>query len=295
MLHRAGVVQGPLMLLHGGAGPQDPTPEGLRGATTELVTFARAAAALAGRAPLDLVVKALEGMENSPTFNAGYGAALQSDGAARLTAALMDGTRQSFSAVIGLGFTRHPCRVAYALQTRLSRVLASPGNELVARQLALPVETVVTPERVAKWRLQSEEDGGLCDTVGAVVIDAGGHIAAGTSTGGRGNEFPGRVSDSGTVAGNYATRVCGVSATGIGEEIIDDALAARLETRVRDGMSLADASQRCFDEAKELKRQYGWISVGRGGHWTIAHTTPAMTYVVMTLAGEVVASSMPKG
>ena len=45
----------------------------------------------------------------------------------------------------------------------------------------------------------------------------------------------------------------------------------------------------------ELKRQYGWISVGRGGHWTIAHTTPAMTYVVMTLAGEVVASSTPKG
>ena len=51
-------------------------------------------------------------------------------------------------------------------------------------------------------------------------------LAAGTSTGGRGFEYPG-VTDSATVAGNYASRFAAISATGIGEEIVDDALAAR--------------------------------------------------------------------
>ena len=39
-------------------------------------------------------------------------------------------------------------------------------------------------------------------------------IYAGTTTGGRGSEEPGRVSDSATVAGNYASYAAGVSATG---------------------------------------------------------------------------------
>jgi L-asparaginase len=41
-----------------------------------------------------------------------------------------------------------------------------------------------------------------------------GKIAAATSTGGKGFEVPGRISDSATVAGNYANPFCGVSLTG---------------------------------------------------------------------------------
>jgi L-asparaginase len=44
-------------------------------------------------------------------------------------------------------------------------------------------------------------------------------IAAATSTGGKGFEVPGRISDSATVAGNYANPFCGVSLTGVGERI----------------------------------------------------------------------------
>ena len=49
-----------------------------------------------------------------------------------------------------------------------------------------------------------------------VALDLNGYISAGTSTGGVGGEIPGRVSDSPTVAGNYANEFAGVSATGIG-------------------------------------------------------------------------------
>jgi L-asparaginase len=86
------------------------------------------------------------------------------------------------------------------------------------------------------------------------------------------------------VAGTYASRFAAVAATGIGEEIIDDALAARLESRVRDGAPLAVASDRCFREAVRRKRAYGWLGVDRRA-WCVAHTTRAMPYVVIGRQG----------
>jgi L-asparaginase len=58
-------------------------------------------------------------------------------------------------------------------------------------------------------------------------FDQNGKIAAATSTGGKGFEVPGRISDSATVAGNYAN-LCGVSLTGVGEDIMSNATAAKL-------------------------------------------------------------------
>jgi L-asparaginase len=46
-------------------------------------------------------------------------------------------------------------------------------------------------------------------------FDQNGKIAAATSTGGKGFEVPGRISDSATVAGNYANPFCGVNRGGI--------------------------------------------------------------------------------
>ena len=64
------------------------------------------------------------------------------------------------------------------------------------------------------------------------------------------------------------------------------------QTRCRDGMSLAEASARCFKEAKEKKRSYGWIATGEDGQWAIAYTTSAMTYAVIDQKGELIASSL---
>src|SRR5690606_20778574 len=75
-------------------------------------------------------------------------------------------------------------------------------------------------------------------TVGCVAIDANRNLAAATSTGGKGFEIPGRISDSATVAGNYVNQHCGVSLTGVGEDIVSGAVAAKIVTRVTDGMSL---------------------------------------------------------
>jgi L-asparaginase len=281
-----GQSRGALVLLHGGAGGQDPIhPDGLTKATASLRRIAKAAVAALARGDdaLDVVVGALKELELDEIFNAGRGSALQADGQARLTAALMDGERQSFSGVMGANWVVHPSLLAKHLQTQKSRVIGAPGTELLARQLGLPVESCVTPARHRKWHEKSADSGldpASCDTVGCVVRTADGRLVVGTSTGGRGHEFPGRISDSATVAGTYGSAWVAISATGVGEQIVDDALAVRLETRVRDGEALQPASTRCFEEALARKRGYGWIAADKQGNWAVAHTTPSMSFIV---------------
>jgi L-asparaginase len=58
-------------------------------------------------------------------------------------------------------------------------------------------------------------------------------------------------------AGNYATQKAAISCTGIGEDIIDECLAARIVVRVTDGLSLAQAFERSFGEAYHHRRDFG--------------------------------------
>jgi L-asparaginase len=102
-------------------------------------------------------------------------------------------------------------------------------------------------------------------TIGVVALDSQGRLAAGTSTGGKGLERIGRVSDSAMPAGNYATAHAAVSCTGIGEDIIDECLAARIVVRVTDGLSLQDAMQRSLAEAQQHNRDLGAICIDATG------------------------------
>jgi len=272
-------------------------------ATQELIRIAEETiGAIVARMPLiDATTHALNGMEEHPIFNAGYGSVIQGDGEARLTAALMNGELQSFSGVIGATNMRFPSLIAKDLQHARSRVMTMPGIELLATRLGIKRESPISDERRKQYeeRLKTRKQDGAdmgFDTVGCVVRDKEGLMAAGTSTGGRGFEMPGRVSDAATVAGTYASRFAAISATGVGEQIVDDALAARLETRVRDGLTLAQASARALQEGNSAVggiRQYGWIALDAKGGWATAHLTPTMSYVVMSASG-LIASSMPK-
>jgi L-asparaginase len=288
----SGTSQGPVLIVHGGAPSRLPEPEKVLSAVRALEAFAsQCFPELASRSLCEVVVCALRALEHDPQFNAGLGGAIQSDGVIRVSASIMDGARQSFSGVINALHVKHPSLMALSLQGRGSRVISQPGVQALAKELNLPEENLVTDEQLEAWRRRKEVGG--FDTVGCVVRDASGQLAAGTSTGGRSFEFPGRVSDSATVAGNYASEFVAVSATGIGEEIVDDALAARLETRCRDGLPLEQAARRCFDEAVARKRTYGWIAIHRNGDWVSAHTTPTMSFCARSEKGNL-ASSAPK-
>ncbi len=286
----SGKSQGRLFIVHGGAPSRLPEPEKIAAAARALESIADDCfPELAKCTPTEVVARALAALELDPQFNAGLGGAIQSDGEIRVSAAIMDGSRQSFSGVINALRVKHPSVIALSLQTQRSRVISQPGVQALARDLKLPEEDLATDEQLANWRRRKEVGG--FDTVGCVVRNASGQLAAGTSTGGRSFEFPGRVSDSATVAGNYASAVVAVSATGIGEEIVDDALAARLETRCRDGMRLEEAAHRCLDEATARSRTYGWIALHQNGDWVSAYTTPTMSFCVRSESGTLASSA----
>ncbi|MES2745350.1 MAG: isoaspartyl peptidase/L-asparaginase [Bdellovibrionota bacterium] len=279
------------LMVHGGAGPMDPSETGILAATETLRKIARVVSDRDSSAPnLSFATAVLAGLEDDEQFNAGYGSALQADGQPRLSAALMDGDSLSFSGVISVSDVQNPSRLALKLQKSSSRVLTEPGATRLARKLGFPPANLITEERFQRWLEQREKnspDG--FDTVGVVLSRDG--LVAGTSTGGRGFEVPGRVSDSATVAGNYASTFAAISLTGIGEQIVDFGVAVRIETRVRDGLSLEEACRRTFNEAVALGHEYGWIAADRKGNWCIAHTTDHMTFLIKTLSGQELASS----
>ncbi len=102
-------------------------------------------------------------------------------------------------------------------------------------------------------------------TIGVVALDNQGKIAAGTSTGGKGLERIGRVSDSAMPAGNYANCDAGVSCTGVGEDIIDECLAARIVIRVTDGLTVSQAMEKSMQEAKANNRDLAAIALDKDG------------------------------
>jgi len=292
MNHFFGQSKGPVLLIHGGAGCWDPVNDELGSANQSLHRIvAKGWEAIAkGVSALDVVSLCLQELEADEIFNSGFGAVIQGDGKARLTAAMMDGLRQRFSGVMGAMEIIHPSILARYLQDHESRVVSQPGVEILCRKLNIPTQSPVTKMRLDAWEKSQKDKKGF-DTVGCVVRLADGSLAAGTSTGGRGNEIPGRVSDASTVAGNYASKFCAISCTGIGEEIVDDAVAARIETRVRDGEKLELATKKTLNEALERKRQYGWISVEQSGDWNASFATDKMAFAVMC-DGKVVKDSL---
>ena len=100
----------PKLIIHGGAGGHIKSDQGeamVRQALSEIVTKVYQLLTDGGSA-VDAVVLGCQLMENQPTFNAGTGSVLQSDGQIRMSAALMDGAKQRFSGIINVSRVQHP-------------------------------------------------------------------------------------------------------------------------------------------------------------------------------------------
>ena len=222
-------------------------------------------------------------LEDNPLFNAGTGSKLQMDGGARLSAALMDGTSEIFSGVVNVEGLTNPIELAAHLQGDADRVLCGSGAFERAMELGLQTGDVRTREAIEAWRTGAE---GFTGTVGVVALDANHRIAAATSTGGRGMERVGRVSDSATVAGNFASTAVGVSCTGIGEDIVNGALAARLVSTVEAGMPLRPATEALVNKMRLRAWSAGFIALDRNGHWVASTTTDIMYWAAIDGLGE---------
>lgn len=225
---------------------------------------------------LETVVYAVSQLEDDELFNAGIGSQIQSDGKIRMSAALMDGSSQKMSGVINIEEVKNPIQVAATLFPYDDRILGGSGATNFARQHGFEKFSTEIPQRKAEYEAKLKSLG--TGTVGCVALDKEGKLAVGTSTGGKGFEIPGRISDSATVAGNYANEFCGVSLTGVGEDIVSNATAAKIVTRVTDGFTLKAAFDKTFTELKPYDGFAGAIAIDNLGNIYHQDSHPSMVF-----------------
>jgi beta-aspartyl-peptidase (threonine type) len=275
-------MQRPALVVHGGAGRRVAEHEAAaadgceRAATTGWEVLDR------GGTAMDAVLAAVVQLEDDPIFNAGIGSALTADGWVEMDASVMDGERRTGAGVALLTTVRNPIRAAHALWRDGRHVLlAGTGAEAFARQHGLATaaaEVFITPRQRERWAARSREDGG---TVGAVAVDAHGHVAAATSTGGLMGKLPGRIGDSAILgAGTFALDAAGAaSATGHGESIILAGLARDAVAGLRAGRApglVARSVIRACAEA-QAAGSAGIILVDRFGRCGWAFDTEHLT------------------
>lgn len=225
---------------------------------------------------LETTIFAVSQLEDDELFNAGTGSQIQSDGKIRMSAALMDGSTLKMSGVINIEEVKNPIQVAATLQPLDDRILGGSGATNFARKHGFEKLSTEIPLRKAEYEAKLKSLG--TGTVGCVALDKIGNLAAGTSTGGKGFEIPGRISDSATVAGNYANEFCGVSLTGVGEDIVSNATAAKIVTRVTDGFTLEMAFNKTFLELKNHEGFAGAIAIDCLGNVYHQDSHPNMVF-----------------
>jgi L-asparaginase / beta-aspartyl-peptidase len=242
-----------VIVIHGGAGVIEParmTPakEAAYRAALGAALDAGYEVLARGGTSLDAVIAAVRLMEDDPQFNAGRGAVLNHDGDAELDAAVMDGSGPRAGAVAAVRHVRNPIELARLVMERSPHVLLVGEG---AEEFALEQGVVLVPRSYFRTEARLHEleeerraaearahgaarsaepapaagapgEPQTTGTVGAVALDAAGHLAAATSTGGLTNKHLGRVGDSPLIgAGTYASNEsCAVSGTGQGEYFI---------------------------------------------------------------------------
>ncbi len=257
-----------------------------------------------GGSSLDAVAAAVRTREDDPQFNAGRGAVLNHDGICELDAAIMDGTGPRAGAVAGVHHVKNPIELARLVMDKSPHVLlAGQGAEEFALSQGVtlvPESYFITPERVRELeeakRTAAESapttplplrPRGM-GTVGAVALDAQGHLAAATSTGGITNKLYGRIGDTPVIgAGTYASESCAVSGTGQGEFFMRQVVAYDICAMMQyQHLPLARAVDLMIhDKLRRTGGEGGVIALDRDGNFAMDFNSAGMHRGVRNSAG----------
>lgn len=275
------------LAVHGGAGTiarELMTPEREQAYHDALeLSLRRGHAVLeAGGAALDAVEAAVRALEDSPHFNAGKGSVFNADGQHEMDASIMSGADLRAGAVASVQNVKNPIGLARRVMDNSSHVLISGlGAFEFAHKQKIELEDdqyFFDQFRYEQWKETVGTDTYTLDhsdkekkfgTVGAVALDAQGHLAAATSTGGMTNKKWQRIGDSPIIgAGTYANdATCAVSCTGHGESFIRAVAAHDVHALMAyKGLSLEEAVRVVVHEKlPPLDGDGGLIAVDREG------------------------------
>ncbi|HVX96565.1 MAG TPA: isoaspartyl peptidase/L-asparaginase [Polyangia bacterium] len=281
----------PAIVVHGGAGArpaQGPEADAAR-AGCESAAAAGHAILAAGGCAVDAVQRAVRALEDDERFNAGRGSCLTRAGTVEMDAAIMIGAGLRAGAVGAVTGVRNPIDLARRVLDDGEHVLLVGAGALeFAREtgvaLTAPDHHVTEKARADLARelaRRAPASGG--GTVGAVAVDAAGHVAAATSTGGMVGKRPGRVGDTPLPgAGTYADDEAGAaSATGHGERIIQVALTKTAIELLRAGLPAPEAAARALASLDRVAGRAGLIVVDRHGGTAAVFNTASMAWAAL--------------
>lgn len=302
----------PVIVIHGGAGTitkanlSAEKEQQIRAVLTQAVQ-AGYAQLQAGKPGVDAVLSSIQILEESPLFNAGRGAVYTYQQTHELDASIMNGQSLNAGAVAGVGKIKSPIAAARLVMEKSPHVMLSgQGAEAFARQHGLPMVSnayfnsefrLKALERVKRSMQQDKQallSAEMADykfgTVGAVVLDKQGNLAAGTSTGGMTAKRFGRIGDSPIIgAGTYANNAsCAVSGTGHGEYFIRYQVASDICARLQyQGLSLAEAAdQVVMQELVKAGGSGGVIAVDAKGNIAMPFNTQGMYRAAIDAKGK---------
>lgn len=242
------------------------------------------------------VLAAVEVLEDAPETNAGLGSSLNLRGEVEMDASLM--VPGDFGGVAGVRGVKSPIRLAWrVLRDSGHKLLVGEGAAEFARAMGLPPREggEVTQARRGAWEraVRAIREGGRPDgerppgvrgdlalrylpgdTVGALALDGGGRLAAGSSTGGTFLKLPGRAGDTPLPgAGIWCAESVAVVCTGHGEAFIRTLAARRVEELFRAGGSLQGAVEAALEEVfRAAGGRGGILALSREGETASACT-----------------------
>ena len=241
---------------------------------------------------IEAIEKTINFLEDCPLFNAGKGAVFTHDGHNELDASIMQGWDLNAGAVAGVSDIKNPISAAIKVMTDSKHVLmAGKGASEFAKQQELEIVDSSYFFTEDRWNslqniLKAEKHG----TVGCVVLDKYGNLAAGTSTGGMTNKKYNRIGDSPIIgAGTYANNnTCAVSATGHGEFFIRYTVAHDISALMEyKNMSLTDAAKLVINQKLvNAGGTGGIIAVDKNGNISMTFNTNMMFRAYAKSTGE---------
>ncbi|MCD4835070.1 MAG: isoaspartyl peptidase/L-asparaginase [Bacteroidales bacterium] len=241
---------------------------------------------------VEAIEKTINFLEDCPLFNAGKGAVFTHDGHNELDASIMQGWDLNAGAVAGVRNIKNPISAAIKIMSESKHVMMSGnGASQFAKEQGLEIVDSSYFFTENRWKslqniLKSEKHG----TVGCVVLDKYGNLAAGTSTGGMTNKKYGRIGDSPIIgAGTYANNnTCAISATGHGEFFIRYTVAHDISALMEyKNMSLEDAANVVInDKLVNAGGTGGIIAVDKNGNISMTFNTNMMFRAYAKSTGE---------
>ncbi|XP_028027155.1 probable isoaspartyl peptidase/L-asparaginase GA20639 isoform X1 [Bombyx mandarina] len=286
----------PIIIVHGGAG--DISESRIQGKFDGVKVAVRAGyeKLMNGGNALDSVEAAVVSMELDENFNAGYGSVLNLNGEVEMEASIMWGQDLNSGAVTLIKEFQHPISIARKVLTDTPHsFLGGNGAKLFALEKGfqqVPPESLISESAKEalndflnkgddqRTEIGKKDEGGV-GTVGAVAIDADGHIAVATSTGGINGKMVGRIGDTPLIGGGtYADdNVGGISTTGHGESILKYCLAHTIIKLMEGGLDADTATrQAVIGMTARLNNTAGAITLSKNGDVGIHFSSKRMAW-----------------